>query len=166
MLCTWVLSLLLLILPACLHNPQARILKSEKLSLSIEQDVERDKSVQKLADDPIDYHLKVLSLEAKYSDIPIPLASEPLYEFFKQLPDDERCVVFGYTNKAEMSQLYGYFKNEFSRLGWNFMGGIQDVESMLTFEKPDRICSVNLRASDNSNALIIMVYPKDDEACQ
>jgi hypothetical protein len=45
------------------------------------------------------------------------------------------------------------------------MGGIQDIESMLTFEKPDRVCSVSLRPSDDSDVFIIMVYPKDSEAC-
>jgi hypothetical protein len=167
MRCTWILSLLLLILPACLHNSQARVLKSEKSSISAEDEngVKRNESAQKRAEDPIDYRLKALSLEAKYSDIPIPLGSEPLYDFFKQLPFDERSIMFGYTNKTGISELYNYFKAEFMRLGWSFMGGIQDIESMLTFEKPDRVCSVSLRPSDDSDVFIIMVYPKDSEAC-
>ena len=146
MRCTWVLSFLLLILPACLHNPQARILKS----------------CQKSDDKSVDCRLKALSLEAKYSDIPVPLGSEPLYDFFKQTPANAACVVFGYTNKTGAAELYNYFKAEFIRLGWNFMGGMQDIEAMLTFEKPDRVCSINLRPLADTQAFIMMVYPKDD----
>jgi hypothetical protein len=138
MRCTWVLSLLLLILPACLHNSQARVIKEEN----------------------INYRLRALSLEAKYNDIPVPLGSEPLYGFFKS-SSEEKGIVFGYTNKTDATELYGYFKAEFLRLGWSFMGGIQDIESMLTFEKPDRVCSVSLRPREEATALIIMVYPKD-----
>jgi hypothetical protein len=122
-------------------------------------------SSKKSADESIECRLKALSLEAKNSDIPIPLGSEPLCDFFKQSPADEKCIVFGYANKNSTSKLYCYFKTEFIRLGWNFMGGMQGVESILTFEKPDRICSVNLRPLEDSNAFIIMVYPKDGEVC-
>ena len=42
------------------------------------------------------------------------------------------------------------------------MGGMQDIEAMLTFEKPDRVCSINLRPLADTQAFIMMVYPKDD----
>ncbi len=113
--------------------------------------------------DSVDYQLRALSLEAQLSDIPIPLGSEPINEFFTQDPADGIGVVFGYTNKAEVSKLYDFFKDESIRLGWSFSGGIQSIESLLTFEKPDRICTISLRPLDGTTALIITVCPKSNE---
>jgi hypothetical protein len=164
MLCPWVLSLLVLILPACLQPSRARVFESQKTNTSnVGKDSSHETSIKPF-DVAIDYRLNALSLEAKYSDIPVPLGSEPLYDFFKQAPCDERTTMFGYTNKSDLSELYTYCKTECIRLGWNFIGGMQDVESVLTFEKPDRVCSISLRPLDDANALIVMVYPKDNRS--
>lgn len=165
MLYSWVFYLLILILPACLPRKQARVLKadaSSPLCASLEVDDLQKKSYHEDACSvPFDLEsrLNVLSLEAKFSDIPIPVGSEPLYDFFAQ-PQSDDSVIFGYTNKATMQDLYNFFRMEFSRLGWNFLGGIVGLEGMLTVEKPDRVCSVSLRAVDNVTVVVIIMCPK------
>lgn len=168
--CTWVLSLLILILPACLQHSRARVLRTEQADLlcsSLDNSISEKKTDQgrsiSRGNEEMDYRLKVLALEAKFSDIPIPLGSEPIYDLFKESPVNDKSILLGYANKAVQSDLCGFFRTEFLRLGWNFMGSLQGVESILTFEKPDRICSVSLRPAEDATVLIIMVYPKNSE---
>lgn len=171
MRCSWILSILILILPACLHKSRARVLDTQKTDLlcsNLDNLVpKKDEPTvivdQKQINDSTDYQLRALTLEAKLSDIPIPLGSEPINDFFAQDMPDGKGVVLGYTNTAELSSLYEFFKDEYVSLGWQFIGGIQSIESMLTFEKPDRICVISLRPLETSTALIITVCPKDND---
>ena len=171
---TWVLSLLILVLPACLHKTRARLLSAEHSDLLcsnldnlVPVQAVCDVVAQKQESFGVDYRLIALSLEAKLSDIPIPLGSEPIPDFFAQEPQDELGVVLGYTSQTPVSKLYSFFKAECLRLGWLFCGGLESIESLLTFEKPDRICTISLRLLDNSTtnnsiALIITVCPKSE----
>ena len=165
---TWVLSLIILILPACLQRSQARLFNTKQTDLlcsNLDKLVPANNSAcedHAEANDSVNYPLRALSLEAKFSDIPIPLGSEPINEFFTQDLADGIDIVFGYTNAMDASKLYNFFKDESIRLGWSFCGGIQSIESLLTFEKPDRICTISLRPLDGTTAFIITMCPKDD----
>ena len=164
-----ILSLLILVLPACLHNSRARILKTKHSDLLCSNldnlvPVQRQAEVRvQESPDNDDYRLRALSLEAKLSDIPIPLGSEPIRDFFAEAPVDDMNIVVGYTNMTDSSSLYNFFKTECIRLGWYLRGGFQRVESMLVFEKPDRICIISLRPCEASTALIISICSSSDE---
>lgn len=170
MRCTWVLSLLILILPACLQRSRARTLGAEHNALlcsSLDNLAPVKVCPEVRVDNQAngsDYQLMALALEAKFGDIPIPLGSEPICDFFTHMPTDSMSIMFGYTNVTEASSLYNFFKTECLRLGWRLMGGIQSIESMLTFEKPDRICTISLRPLEAATALIITVCSKNKES--
>lgn len=165
MRCTWVLFLLCLLLPACLQQSRARLHNTTDLLCSHldsssslpDSDV---RTHEKQSAGSLDYRLCALTLEAQYTDIPIPLGSEPIADFFRQDSDDEKGVILGYTHKAERQKMYDFFKAECPRLGWVDMGGMQGVESMLMFEKPDRLCMISFRSAGDEIAIIISVCPK------
>ncbi|MFC1842099.1 hypothetical protein ACFLYU_00365 [Candidatus Dependentiae bacterium] len=103
-----------------------------------------------------DFSEFVRQKEAKLSDIPIPLNSEPLREYFYTLlaQENNRIVqaaqtaqtVLGYTNAMNMSNIIMFYTQEMERLGWQSVASFDGFEKLLIFKKPFRFCSISIRS--------------------
>lgn len=169
---TWILSIFLLMLSACLPQSRARIFTAKHNDclcpnidalVAVDAPVSQSVGVKEKKDNGVNYRLRALTLEAKFNDIPVPFGSEPISDFFMQEPDDTHGIVFGYTNISSIAKLYEFFKAECISFGWRFIGGMSGIETMLIFEKPDRACAISLRPLEDSTAIIITVCPKNSE---
>lgn len=90
--------------------------------------------------------------EARLIDIPIPIHADSLGFHEQQLTDgDSDSLVLAYRVHLKQSDIRSFFEIEMERLGWNMMANVFDVESMLVFIKPTKVCTVSLRNN----------YPKD-----
>jgi len=158
---SWTLYLLCLVLPACLHKPQARY-HSEKDSFSTKPESSFASHFNHMSADHFDnqdYRLLALSYEAKLPDIPIPVASDPIPYFFEEREHVED-IALGYITATDIERLMSFFKAEFVQLGWKILAEAHYIESLLIVEKPDRICTVSFRSMDGFNIFIITVCLK------
>ena len=90
--------------------------------------------------------------EARLIDIPIPIHADSLGIHEQQLTDgNSDSLVLAYRVHLKQPDIRSFFEIEMERLGWNMMANIQDVESLLVFVKPAKVCTVSLRNN----------YPKD-----
>lgn len=82
--------------------------------------------------------------EAKFSDIPSPLTAVPLTDYYHV---DSGSALFAYRDKKmSANELSTFYLTEMERLGWCNRLMVEGRESMLYFEKPDRICIVSIRS--------------------
>lgn len=130
---------LILILPACTHKKTRRIscIQGNIPSFSHDRSAERA-------------HEQARALlhewETTLLDIPFPLGAMPVD------PEHTQTGVSGqqflaYTVSLSESDLVKFYEQEMERLGWQKMTVLRDFETMLIFAKPDRICSISLRAA-------------------
>ena len=83
-------------------------------------------------------------LEAKLIDIPIPLSAKPLLDYYtagSDLPID----LLGYNVSMELEDVLKFYEHEMERLGWQRLAFCTGFETLLTFSKPDRLCSISIR---------------------
>ncbi len=81
--------------------------------------------------------------EAKQADIPIPMSAISLS---RQYHVDADQVMLGYRDYTLSPQaIITFYEHEMERLGWRFVFAVSGYESMLQFEKPDRLCIVSIR---------------------
>jgi hypothetical protein len=107
-----------------------------------------------------DYRLRALSYEAKLPDIPIPVACEPIPEFFVER-GETRDIVLGYMTGMTSERLLDFFRTGFVQLGWKIVAESCCIESLLILEKPDRICTVNIRSLDGPSLFILTICQKN-----
>lgn len=82
--------------------------------------------------------------EAKLIDIPIPIGAQVL-ESACEINDASDHMVLGYTTSLDYNTLIAFYQREMERLGWQQLAYVSGSESLLTFIKPGRFCSVFLR---------------------
>jgi len=82
--------------------------------------------------------------EAKLSDIPIPLNSEPLADFFQDMSEDKE-IVLGYESFLSSKDAEQFYLQEMERLGWIRASSFNGRECLLNFKKPGKCCSVSIR---------------------
>ncbi len=80
--------------------------------------------------------------EAKFSDIPSPLNAVPLTPYYQA---KEGNALFAYSSVLSRDELMTFYAHEMERLGWRMAFTFSGYESMLQFEKPDRVCIVSIR---------------------
>ncbi len=81
--------------------------------------------------------------EAKQADIPIPVSATSLS---RQYHVDADRVMLGYRDYTLSPQdLVTFYEHEMERLGWRSIFAVSGYESVLQFEKPDRLCIVSIR---------------------
>ncbi|HML19807.1 MAG TPA: hypothetical protein PKD74_04495 [Candidatus Dependentiae bacterium] len=158
---SWTLCLLCLILPACLYKPQARI-HSEKEFFSSKSEPSAAMHSDGLNDNKPqnqDYRLRALSCEARLPDVPIPVASDPIPDFFVER-ENTNDIVLGYITGNSCDRLSSFFRTEFVQLGWKIVAESSHVESLLIVEKPDRICTVSIRPLEDFNVFVLTICSK------
>ncbi len=86
--------------------------------------------------------------EAKLSDIPIPIGSKPLKQYFKSSKVDSQEAILGYVSDQSMSELIIFFEQQMEQYGWSQAAVISGIEHLIIFEKPDQICVISLRGQE------------------
>ena len=85
--------------------------------------------------------------EATLLDIPFPLGALPIAQEYAKSQAAKGQHFLAYTTVLSESDLIAFYEQEMERLGWQKMVVLSDFETMLIFSKPDRICSISLRAA-------------------
>jgi hypothetical protein len=83
--------------------------------------------------------------EAKHSDIPIPLNAFPIPDYFNQNNTKNAAAVMGYTIPLSTQEVTLFYTLEMERLGWQQVAYFDNLETLLSFEKPGHICTVSIR---------------------
>jgi len=86
----------------------------------------------------------VKQVEAKFSDVPIPLDSFPIeYSFDGCIESEENT--FGYRSSISIKDLTHFYCQEMERLGWCKIIVFDGFEKLLNFQKPSKFCSISIR---------------------
>ncbi len=104
----------------------------------------------------------IRQLEAKLTDIPLPVSCTPLPEYYNTT--SER-VVLGYRTPLSVDEAGSFYINEMERLGWWCGKQFSGYETLLSFEKPDRVCAVSIRPNRKKKADIIIFTGQKDLDC-
>ncbi len=92
--------------------------------------------------------------EAKLSDIPIPIFSEPISKHCIK-PDTPDAIILGYHCTLSINELKDFFNQEMERFGWRYGSQFEGHELLLNYEKPDRVCMISLRPKRKETDIII-----------
>lgn len=137
-----IICFLSLLLPACARK------KSRAFSFSVAHsepqvlsEAQRAQSLALLRD-----------WEATLLDIPFPLGAMPVTQEYAKNSETKGQHFLAYTTLLAESNLIAFYEQEMERLGWQKMVVLPDFETMLIFSKPDRICSISLRAASGDEA--------------
>jgi len=101
-------------------------------------------------------------LEARLLDVPIPLRAEPIVDFFqKEAGDTTQATVFGYTTDMPVEEAMRFYRQEMERNGWNCLSEVRGTESLASYTKPGRLCSIatremNVRTGGSASSQIII----------
>lgn len=107
-----------------------------------------------------DSSYSVRQQEARLIDIPIPIHADSLGFHEDQLGADKDSLVLAYRVHLKQTDIRSFFEIEMERLGWNMVANVFDVESMLVFIKPSKVCTVSLRNNypQNESSLVVITY--------
>lgn len=113
-------------------------------------------------DDSQDYaaHARIKQQEAQLVDISIPLHAQSLGFHEASITSSSDSLMLAYRIDWQYENICSFFTVEMERLGWELMANLKDVESLLVFAKPTKICTVSLRQcvdSDNQADSFLMV---------
>lgn len=90
-----------------------------------------------------DFLYDALACEAKLSDVPVPLGSCPLpYYFDEKNLNEGQDILLGYMSQQDEDSLLTFYEREMFANGWRLLACIKGSDSVLIFEKPDRICAI------------------------
>ena len=111
--------------------------KTERFSFKFELFIE--KSTKKSEDAQL-----VKQKEAKLSDIPVPINSDPLLKHFKSQTNKNE-IILGYKSYMDASSISKFYNQEMEFFGWESVLFFDGIEKMMLFKKPSRFCSVSIR---------------------
>ncbi len=84
--------------------------------------------------------------EAKMSDLPIPISSKPIPEYFDPTSS---VTMLGYKDKdLSAGDIKTFYICEMERLGWEIKEQFDGYESQLRFKKPNRTCMISIRTDE------------------
>lgn len=112
-------------------------------------------------DRPLDF---VRQQEAKLSDIPLALSLQPLADFCMQ-PTSPDTIILGYESMLSVNDLITFYHREMERCGWRLLTQFQGHETLLTFEKPRRICTISIRPDAETNKTEMVIFAGKKELC-
>lgn len=99
--------------------------------------------------------------EAKLIDIPIPFSVQPLPGFGQSSTES---VVLGYHTDLSTQAIIDFYHTEMERSGWQQGTRFSGFETLLQFEKPNRVCSISIRPKKNNSDMVIFITSKDQIA--
>lgn len=98
--------------------------------------------------------------EARLVDIPIPFHADSLGFHENQLSNGVNdSLVLAYRVYMKEKDIRSFFITEMERLGWNMISNVQNIESLLVFIKPTKVCAVSIRSNEQDlNSFLIITY--------
>jgi len=100
--------------------------------------------------------------EAKLSDVPIPISSQPIPEYCVQDISMPHQVMLGYVCALSPDDLVKFFNQEMERCGWRYISQFTGLERLMHYEKPDRVCSISLRPNLENTQVLIFTGKKQE----
>lgn len=98
---------------------------------------------------------------AKFADIAVPLQARPLmYGSPENIPNGGGTLV-AFEVRSSIKPLETLYVTQMESLGWHLLAVTRGAESVLFFDKPQRICSVSLRPvykSKEQKTVIIIAW--------
>lgn len=82
--------------------------------------------------------------EAKCADIPVPYLVDPILEYFAS-PLTADGHTLGYQSSMSVDEIAHFYAREMERLGWEHIASSNGVECLMSYRKPQRLCSISLR---------------------
>lgn len=86
--------------------------------------------------------------EAKMADIPIPIGSKPIKQYFQAAAADAQEITLGYISEQSISELATFYVQQMEQYGWSQAALFSGVEHLIIFEKPDQVCAISLRVQE------------------
>lgn len=86
--------------------------------------------------------------EAKLADIPVPIGSNPIKQYFQSAALDAQEIVLGYVSEQSIEEIALFYAVQMEQFGWQQTATFGGVEQLLMFEKPDQLCVVSLRLQE------------------
>lgn len=175
-----ILILFCLFLPAC--GPFSKKIKkssrypedSDSIFVPIsEEEVRNDVRKQYISDfDETDYENKkpirmsrkqkklfvakrVEEKEAKLIDVPLLLNAEPIQQFFLDQEGDMHHNELGYNVDLSKDEVIQFYLQGMERNGWRVLSQADGVETLISFVKPDRFCSISVRPKKTGVAVVL-----------
>lgn len=102
--------------------------------------------------------------EAKLSDIPIPISSQPIPEYCVQNMSVPHQVMLGYECTLGADELVKFFNQEMERYGWRYISQFSGQERLMHYEKPNRVCAISLRPIQENTHVLIFTGKKQESA--
>lgn len=99
--------------------------------------------------------------EAQLIDVAIPINAVSLGCHEDQLANtDKDSLVLAYRVYLKSHDIKSFFMLEMERLGWNMIARVDNIESLLVFSKPTKVCTISLRKfnSQDASSLIVITY--------
>lgn len=83
-------------------------------------------------------------IEARYSDIPIPINVRPLRDYFEQDDAGDSCLA--YDTELSMDEACAFYQREMEHFGWKQgVCFIKGYEAVLIYKKPQKVAVISLR---------------------
>lgn len=86
--------------------------------------------------------------EAKLSDIPIPIGSRPIKQYFEAASFEAPSFVLGYVSEQTIQEIALFYEAHMEQFGWVQTATFGGVEQLLMFDKPDQLCVISLRLQE------------------
>jgi len=104
------------------------------------------------------------SQEARLVDIPIPLQAKPLEDFFDLKQEASSTVTLGYKTDMSVQDLATFYQREMDRHGWRCLSDLSGKETLTSFVKPARVCSISIRprTKQGGSDLVIFTGPTSE----
>jgi len=145
----------LILLPSCGGNKKSKhtVLASSAIDSYDVESVYKEQSFKEAAFSAIrrcidstesdDEHL-IKKLEAHLVDIPIPVNTCPLEQYFVQTVNGNVCIAYD-SNSMQLEEVFAFYQREMERFGWQRMAQLEGHETVLVYKKPKKICLISLR---------------------
>jgi|GEM_PF-1364545 len=117
---------------------------SVEQSIQVELDNKRHEFVDGLSVEKLTINQcnKYKQQEARLIDIPLPLQIEPDYRY--SIAYEQHGPLYAFTVAMSHEQILEFYRIEMEREGWKLVGSYADIESVMIFNKPTRVCVITI----------------------
>jgi hypothetical protein len=91
---------------------------------------------------------QVRLFEAKLADVPVPMGSKPIKQYFDAAAIDSREIVLGYISEQSCEELGSFYLAYMEQFDWRMGSYFNGIEQLYVFEKPEQTCMISLRAQE------------------
>lgn len=91
---------------------------------------------------------QVRLFEAKLADVPVPMGSKPIKQYFDEAAIDSPEIVLGYISEQSCEELALFYVAYMEQFDWRMVSSFSGIEKLFVFEKPEQACVILLRAQE------------------